>query len=149
VATTLRSAFAPLAGVLLLLSGCHEDPPARQPPPPARAGDPAMTVQVDDLLDDFKNNLFAASLQYKDKVIRVRGKCGPVGPGPDRQTCIILTHSKWSTNNVYCYPDEATAARLGTLRPGDPVSVIGLCREGGAWDVYLDDCRLEPPDGPK
>jgi hypothetical protein len=148
VATRLRGDFLPLIAVILLIQGCRQDSaaPPQSPPPNIQAADVVLTVEADDLLGDFRDNMFAASLKYKDKWLRVRGKCGSVTAGPDRPACLLLKHSRWAANTAYCYPDKAAAAEFSSLQPGCAISVIGFCRKGGVWEVYLDDCRLETAD---
>lgn len=110
---------------------------------PKNIGKPDVTVKAGAILKEFEANELAADEKYKGKVLKVSGKVAKVDTDfLDEDTYILQvgTGSDFEVFTVNC--NGAPKDQLASLKPGDPVTVIGAFDDGGDLGIELDDCRV-------
>jgi hypothetical protein len=132
---------AVLLALTLTLLGCQKT----KPPAPAAPAAPAVTVKAGDLLKEFGSNAAAADTKYKDKIIQVSGKAGPVQKLP--LVGYILTvygedSGDGGMSGIQAFMAESATADVAKVKEGEAVTVQGKCDGGAVGQVKLSQCTV-------
>jgi hypothetical protein len=99
----------------------------------------AFSVPAPALVKAFQDDENKANKQYNDKVINVSGTIVKVDHNDSTQT--VQLDGK-SLGGVICQFEKAHGSDLKTLRPGQPVTIKGICT-GMLMDVVLVRCAID------
>lgn len=145
-ATLRRQAAIAIAGLVLVggtyalssLIGCTRSGPSPE--------QPALVVSVSTLVDAYGDDVDRANSTYGDKWLRVSGAAQGTGPWAfDLGTFLLLGESATSPGRIRCRFGKADGERIGQLKTGAPVSVVGKCKGLSFGKVILDECDIVDP----
>lgn len=113
---------------------------------PAADGEPSETslVSLQKLVSDHRDNEVAARAKYDGKKITVRGNVVKI----DRSLlgeAYALMGGLEVMSDVYCYFDDAHLEALSSVRPGEIITLQGVCRSssGAVFDgIRLTQCVI-------
>lgn len=100
---------------------------------------PAGEKAAPDLVAAFEADEIKANELYNDKVILVTGKVQKVGIENNIVSISLTGNSAMS--GVLCQFEKTEAEKLRDIKPGDMVSIKGICT-GYLMDVILTRCVL-------
>jgi hypothetical protein len=107
---------------------------------------PAIDVSVATLVDAYADDVARANATYGDKRLRVSGFVQGTGPWAfDLGLYLLLAEGPTSRGKVQCRFRKADKERLGQLRSGDPIAVVGKCKGLSLGKVILDRCDIVRP----
>jgi hypothetical protein len=102
----------------------------------------SIVVKVNKLLDDYDRDEKGADELYLGNILQVDGTVALMRTGEDGKVHVDLKEgSKFTMHVVHCEFGFSGQRALGSVQPGDPVTVIGRC-DGKQGPVVLKDCRL-------
>jgi hypothetical protein len=103
----------------------------------------AFTTTAPGLMKDFQDDENKANHQYNDKVVKVSGTVVKVERTDSTQT--VQLDGKSGMGGIICEFEASHNNELKELRPGQPVSIKGVCT-GMLMDVVLVRCALDNSD---
>lgn len=104
---------------------------------------PTVPVSALTLIAAYEENEVAADNSYKNRILAVSGIVDSVGKDIMDNPYVMLSSGKeFSINSVQCITSESNGRALASLRKGNSVTVVGLCKGKTLGTVLLDDCRL-------
>jgi hypothetical protein len=130
-----------LLALTLTLLGCQKT----KPPAPAAPAAPAATVKAGDLLKEYDSNAAAADLKYKDKIIQVSGKAGPVKKLPLIGYTVIVYGEEggdMGASHVLATMAESATPDVAQLKEGQAITVQGKCDIGTLGQVKMSNCTI-------
>jgi len=101
--------------------------------------DAAFGLSVSELVDAFSSDETEATSRYAGKVLEVRGNLKEVIRS--NNTTILLMGDSTRMTGVSCYLQSDEKTDHATLKPGETVTVKGICN-GMLIDVVLDKAIL-------
>jgi hypothetical protein len=99
----------------------------------------AFQIDAVDLVNKFDADAFAATDQYADKVIEVRGFVGSIHLTDTSGT--VLLKAGTSISSVVCQVDKKNLGEIKQLHHGEMVIIKGIC-SGYLMDVIMVRCIL-------
>jgi hypothetical protein len=102
----------------------------------------AFSVPAPTLVKAFQDDENKANKQYNDKVINVSGTVVKVDHNDSTQTVQL---DGQSMGGVICQFEASHGGDLKALRPGQPVTIKGVCT-GMLLDVVLVRCAIDKKD---
>jgi hypothetical protein len=99
----------------------------------------AFTVPAPTLMKAFQDNEDKANKQYNDKVVDIRGTVVKIEHNDSTQT--VLLDGQSAMGGVICQFEPSHKDELASLRPGQPVTIRGVCT-GVLMDVVLVRCAV-------
>jgi hypothetical protein len=135
---------AALFALALTLAGCGKGHKAA---PTEAAPAPALTVKAGDLLKEYEANAIGADAKYKGKLVQVAGKFGSTSKVPLKGYAVqVLPEDGGEPGGVagvQCFILESAQADVGKLKPGDAITLQGLCDGQVALNqVVLSRCSV-------
>jgi hypothetical protein len=112
---------------------------------PAATGTPDVTIKAGDLLKEYGTNAVAADAKYKGKVLRVSGKFGSAQKAPLLGYAVqLLPEDAGDVNltDVQCFIVESAEADIAKLKPGQMITMQGMCDGQVVAQVKLSKCIL-------
>ncbi len=114
----------------------------------------AIKISAQELYSDYHENVIAADIKYKGKIIKVTGLIGRIDKDYRRGAYIVLESAIYASSGgkisltkslhptVWCYFDLKDEPQLVQVRRGQKISAQGKC-EGRAIDyVSVKNCVL-------
>ena len=109
---------------------------------PQAAAEPAQTVDLSTLLNDYKDNEVRADGKYKDKRIALRGRVNDVKKGLlDEIYVTVGTGKQFEIPVAQCYVSKADVASASALNQGDEVEIEGDV-DGLLMNVQVRNCKI-------
>jgi hypothetical protein len=119
---------------LVFVGACANSPVASQPG--------AIAVGAEELYSTYEQDEAAADAKYSGNLLEVTGTITSIRKDTLPVTYIVLDGGgKYDLLGVECLFDEEHELKLGELKQGQTVVVLGTC-DGYALDVMLQDCTL-------
>lgn len=108
----------------------------------AQAG-PALDVQLETLLSEYKDNEVRADAAYKGKVVRLSGKVGDIKKDIlDKPYVTIGSGARFEIPQVQCMLTASSAGAAMQLSKGADVTVTGKIN-GLMMNVLVRDCTIQ------
>jgi hypothetical protein len=127
----LNAFFASLILFLVVL-GCV------RPPKAARADSPELTVTVDQLSTEFKQNLTAARLKYSRRTVAVTGT---IKDRLNQARTLVFEHPEKGVS-VQCFFKNEDTASYNNSRDGKQYTYLGVVGIGSEDFLAIADCKL-------
>lgn len=99
-------------------------------------------VDITFLLHEYKDNKFAADINYGDKVIKISGTISDIDKTSNGGAMVIVTKDD---SKVYCHFDKNETAPVLNLRKGQQIKIDGICK----FDTVLDMLEMHKCSIPK
>lgn len=114
------ASLAFMAGIVFLADGANQAPRQAE-----------ITLPAFELRNDYRRDPSAADANYKEKVLKIVAPVQSVEPG--------LGYV--SLGGVDCYFDPAHRQELASLRVGNSVTLVGVCKGMKGGVVIIQGCR--------
>lgn len=141
-------------GVIPMVVGCGTDDPAKTGSDTAataateeettKAEEKTLSISAKELFEAYDDNEVKADEKYKGKMMKISGTISDIGKDIMDESYITLksSSSSYEVLSVQCmFSDETEAKKLGDLKKGDKVKIIGEC-DGVTINVLIKDCKI-------
>jgi len=95
----------------------------------------SYTIEAEQLVNEFMDNMAASNAKYLDNVVIVSGTVSEINEDQIKQKVVVL---KTANSGVSCTFVDATNANAEKLSVGDEVKIKGIVRMGASYDEDLD-----------
>ena len=139
-------------GIIPIAAGCGTDNTAQTGSDTAattteeettKAEEKTISINASDLFDAYDANEVKADEKYKGKLLKISGTIKDIGKEIMDDSYITLKSSNpYEIISVQCmFSDEAEAKKLGDLKKGDKIKILGEC-DGVTVNVLIKDCKI-------
>lgn len=109
---------------------------------PAPAAEPAITVALNTLLGEYKDNEIRADAKFKDKFIKVSGKVDDVKKDIlDNMYVTLGTGAQFEIPQIQCFLEDSELSKAASLSKGAMVTVQGRV-DGLLMNVLVRECTI-------
>ncbi len=100
------------------------------------------TISIGDLLQAYSDNEVNADNLYTGKTLKISGIVDSVSKDVFDHTYVkVITGEPYEIWGAQCYIKSSEMEDAAELKPGDTITVVGLC-EGYSLNVVFKDCEI-------
>ncbi len=105
---------------------------------------PLVTVRVEDLVKEYRNNRARADERFKSKLVQIQGKVSAVEKDPSGEVYVAIgTGAEPETALAECFVKKGEEKALADLKKGDVLAAAGRV-EGLVKNVVAKECVINP-----
>lgn len=104
---------------------------------------PVIDISPSDLHAAYEENEVAADNQYKNQKVRITGIIDTIGKDVLDDVYVTIETDEMFAH-IQCYfSDDAEIEKVATLKSGDEITIVGICKGLSITQVVLHDSEIE------